>query len=104
MTTENTVTELFKQGAHYGSLRSRRHPSTKHSVFGTKDGVEIIDLEKTQKALEETLSYIRTLAKGRKKILFVGGKNEAQKAVKEQAEKIDAIRCRSLDWWDNYKS
>lgn len=77
--------ELFDVGAHYGYSRSRRHPSMTSAVFGRKNKVEIIDLEKTIEALEEALSFVRSLGKEGKQILFVGSKAEAKEGVKDIA-------------------
>lgn len=90
-TTENhaLITEMFAAGAHFGYSRSRRHPSVKPFIFGTKNGVEIMDLEKTSIELANAKEFIKTLAKGGKQILFVGTKNEAKKAVEDGAVSID---------------
>ncbi|MEK7460428.1 MAG: 30S ribosomal protein S2 [Patescibacteria group bacterium] len=90
-TVENQglITEMFAAGAHFGYSRSRRHPSTKQFIFGTKNGVEILDLEKTSVELERAKEYIKSLAKGGKQILFVGTKNEGKKALEDGALSID---------------
>ena len=80
---------MFEVGAHFGYIKSRRHPTTTPFIFGRKNNVEIFDLEKTEKNLEEAKAFVATLAKEGKRILFVGGKKEAQAAIKEAAEKID---------------
>lgn len=76
-----TLEELFAVGAHYGYSRSRRHPSTKKYVFGAKNGTEIIDLEKTIQKLEEAKAFVKELGSEGKKVLFVGGKNEAREQI-----------------------
>ncbi|MBN2094309.1 MAG: 30S ribosomal protein S2 [Candidatus Zambryskibacteria bacterium] len=86
--TENNLDELFKVGAHFGFSKSRRHPSMTPYIFGSKNRVDIIDLEKTQKFLEKALDFIGSLATSNSQILFVGGKNEAQKVIEEEAQKI----------------
>jgi len=83
------ITEMFPAGAHFGYSRSRRHPSVKPFIFGTKNGVEIMDLEKTIIELENAKEFVRTLAKGGKQILFVGTKNEAKKAMEDGAMSVD---------------
>lgn len=80
---------MFAAGAHFGYSRSRRHPSAKPFIFGVKNGMEILDLEKTSIELENAKEFIKTLAKGGKQILFVGTKNEAKKAVENGAVSID---------------
>lgn len=86
---ENPVIEsLFKAGAHFGFSKSRRHPSTKPYIFGAKNKVEIIDLEKTVTLLDEAKKYVASLAAEGKQILFVGGKNEARTSVERGANEI----------------
>lgn len=90
-TVENQglITEMFTAGAHFGYSRSRRHPSAKPFIFGTKNGIEIMDLEKTSVELENAKAFIKTLAKGGKQILFVGTKSESKKVVEDGASSID---------------
>lgn len=83
------IDEMFKVGAHFGYSKTRRHPSTSPYIFGVKNRVEIIDLEKTDELLEKALTVITALAKEGKQILFVGGKNEARGALKLAAESIN---------------
>ena len=80
---------MFAAGAHFGYSRSRRHASVKPFIFGVKNGMEILDLEKTSVELEKAKEFIKTLAKGGKQILFVGTKNEAKQAVENGAVSID---------------
>jgi small subunit ribosomal protein S2 len=70
--TDNKVIEdMFGAGAHYGYSKSRRHPSAKPFIYGSKNRVEIFDLEKTSKLLEKALDFVTELGKENKKILFV---------------------------------
>ncbi|MGB2580664.1 MAG: 30S ribosomal protein S2 [Minisyncoccia bacterium] len=90
-TVENKglITEMFAAGAHFGYSRSRRHPSAKPFIFGTKNGIEIMDLEKTSVELEKAKEFVKTLAKGGKQILFVGTKSESKKLIEDGAAAID---------------
>ncbi|HBB44338.1 MAG: 30S ribosomal protein S2 [Parcubacteria group bacterium GW2011_GWA1_44_13] len=90
-TVENKglITEMFAAGAHFGYSRSRRHPSAKAFIFGTKNGIEIMDLEKTSVELENAKAFVKTLAKGGKQIFFVGTKSESKKVVEDGATSID---------------
>jgi small subunit ribosomal protein S2 len=90
-TTQNNpkIEELFKAGAHFGFSKSRRHPSSNKYIFGSKNRMDIFDLEKTNKSLEEALEFVKNLAKEKSTILFIGGKNEAQNIIKEEATKIN---------------
>ncbi len=82
------ITELFKAGAHFAFVRSRRHPSAKPFIFGVKNRIEIFDLEKTSVSLEKALEYMKTLGTMNASVLFVGGKGEAKNAVKNGAMKL----------------
>ncbi len=86
--TNKNLDELFKAGAHFGFGKSRRHPSSAPYIFGSKNKVDIFDLEKTQESLERACNFISELAAAKAIILFVGGKNEAQEIIKEEAEKL----------------
>ena len=86
--TEKDLDELFKAGAHFGFGKSRRHPSIAPYIFGSKNKVDIFDLEKTQESLEKASDFVSKLAENKATVLFVGGKNEAQNIIKEAAEKV----------------
>lgn len=83
--SDPTIESMFKAGAHYGYTKARRHPSTKPFVYGVKNRVEIIDLEKTKLQLEEAKKFVATLAKEGKQVLFVSSKNEARESIKTHA-------------------
>ncbi len=89
--TENKgiIEEMFKAGAHFGYSKSKRHPSMKSLIFGAKNTVEIIDLEKTDEYLARAKEFVSSIAKEGKQILFVGSKNEARDVVKNAAISID---------------
>ncbi len=82
------INEMFEAGAHFGYSKTRRHTSVAPYIFGVKNKVEIINLEKTEELLEKALSFIATLAKEGKQVLFIGGKNEARSALKLAAESV----------------
>jgi small subunit ribosomal protein S2 len=73
---------MFKAGAHYGTPKSRRHPTISPFIFGKKESVEILDLEKTSVLLNKALAFISEIAKSGKQMIIVGGKNEVRDAVK----------------------
>ncbi len=83
------IDAMFKAGAHFGFSKTRRHASVAPYIFGVKNRVEIIDLEKTDELLDQALVYIAGLAKEGKQVLFVGGKNEARGSLKLAAESIN---------------
>jgi small subunit ribosomal protein S2 len=93
MTTGSDTAELkslFDTGAHFAQVRSRRHPSMKPFLVGTKGRQEIIDLVQTIGQLEAAKAVMATLAAEGKTILFVGGKVEIAALVKKAAEDIGA--------------
>ncbi len=83
------IDKLFAAGAHFGYSPSRRHPSLKSFIFGSKGTTELFDLEKTSVALESAVQFVTSLAQARKTILFVGGKAEAKGIVKRVAERLN---------------
>ncbi|KND49081.1 MAG: ribosomal protein S2 [Parcubacteria bacterium C7867-005] len=82
------IDELFKAGAHFGFVKSRRHPSSKPFIFGSKNKIEIFDLEKVKTELEKALKFVSDMGKEGSLVLFVGGKSEARLAVKNAGEAI----------------
>ncbi len=77
------IDELFQAGAHFGFVKSRRHPSAKPFIFGSKNNLEIFDLEKTSGELEKALAFIEEKGKENATLLFVGGKSEAREAIRK---------------------
>lgn len=86
--TDPVIDALFGVGAHFGSRRSRRHPSGAQHIFGAKGGVEIFDLEKTKMSLEKAEEFARALSKEGKQVLFVTSKSEARDALVEAATRL----------------
>lgn len=82
------VKRLFETGAHFAQVKSRRHPSMKRFLVGTKGRQEIIDLVKTTEQLEAAKAALAALARDGKTVLFVGGKVEVSGLLKNAAEKI----------------
>lgn len=81
-----SLVEMLKAGVHFGHQGSRWHPKMQPYIFGSRNGVHVIDLEKTQEELEKTLNYLKTLASQGKVVLFVGTKRQARELVKSAAE------------------
>jgi small subunit ribosomal protein S2 len=86
--TNPLIDELFSVGAHIGYSRSRRHPSLKNFIFGKKNKLDIIDLEKTSVQLADALLFIKALKAQGKTILFVGTKPEARESIKAAATSV----------------
>lgn len=83
------IEAMFKAGAHFGYQKSRRNASVAPYIFGVKNKVEIIDLEKSIEDLKKAEEFVSSVAKLGKQILFVGGKNEARNIVKLAALSVD---------------
>ena len=79
---------MFAAGAHFGFKKSRRHPSMKPYLFGSKEGTDIFDLERSAALLESAKETLKAAGAEGKTVLFVGTKEEISKQVREQAEKI----------------
>ena len=93
MTIGNSTAEiqrLFDTGAHFAQVKSRRHPTMKPFLVGTKGRQEIIDLVKTTEQLEAAKTVMAALAKEVNTVLFVGGKVEIAALVKKAAQEINA--------------
>jgi small subunit ribosomal protein S2 len=84
------IARLFTTGAHFAQVKSRRHPSMKPYLIGTKGRQEIFDLAQTEAQLEAAKEIMAAFAKEGKTILFVGGKVEIASLVKKFAEEIGA--------------
>ena len=81
--------ELLEAGVHFGHQVRRWNPKMKEYIFGERNGIYIIDLQKTQKLFRDALNYVTESLTERpnQKILFVGTKRQAQDAIKEEAER-----------------
>lgn len=77
--------DLMEAGVHYGYSRTRRHPTNTPLIYGTKDGVDIINLEKTIPQIENAGKFLATLGAAGKTVLFVGVKPESRNAIQETA-------------------
>ena len=84
------IDRLFGAGAHFAQVKSRRHPSMKPFVVGSKARVEIFDLVKTDEQLSEAKKAIAALARDGKTVLFVGGKREVSDGVRAAASRVGA--------------
>jgi small subunit ribosomal protein S2 len=79
-----TMKELLEAGVHFGHQTKRWNPKMQKYIFGERNGIYIIDLQKTLKRFREAYAYIRDLAAGGGTVLFVGTKKQAQEAVFEE--------------------
>ncbi len=79
--------ELLEAGVHFGHQTKRWNPKMKEYIFGERNGIYIIDLQKTLKLFKDASKFVTDLCAGGKTILFVGTKRQAQDAVAEEANR-----------------
>ncbi len=84
-----TLLELLKAGAHFGHQKSRWHPKMEQYLFGSRNGVHIIDLEKSLIEIEKVYEYVKSLAANGKLILFVGTKRQSREIIQKAAESCE---------------
>ncbi|MCJ7587672.1 MAG: 30S ribosomal protein S2 [Candidatus Aminicenantes bacterium] len=85
-----TMKELLEAGVHFGHQTKRWNPKMKDYIFGQRNGIYIIDLQKTIKIFKEALQFIRSMAETGKPILFVGTKKQAQDILREFAQRAES--------------
>ncbi len=83
-----SMKQLLEAGVHFGHQTRRWNPKMAPYIFTERNGIYIIDLQKTVKKLEEAYFFPRDIAAEGKSILFVGTKKQAQEAIKEEAERV----------------
>lgn len=81
-----TLVELLQAGAHFGHHTSKWHPKMKKFIFGERNGVHILNLEETQKALEKACAFAKSIALRGGVVLFVGTKKQAAGLVEKAAQ------------------
>ena len=81
--------ELLESGVHFGHQTRHWNPKMKEYIFGERNNIHIIDLQKTLKNFREALQFISEQASAGKTILFVGTKRQAQEAIAEEAKRCD---------------
>ena len=84
-----SMKQLLEAGVHFGHQTRRWNPKMAKYIFTERNGIYIIDLQKTVKKAEEAYKFVRSVAEEGKTVLFVGTKKQAQEAIKEEALKAD---------------
>jgi len=87
LAVEITMKELLEAGVHFGHQTRRWNPKMKEYIFGERNGIHIIDLQKTLKMFREAARYIADQAAQGKSVLFLGTKRQAQEAIAEEAQR-----------------
>src|SRR6476646_2359544 len=85
--TDVTMKNLLEAGVHFGHQTSRWNPKMKPYIFGARNGIYIIDLQRTVKLFEDAYRFVSELASRNGLILFVGTKKQAQDAIREEADR-----------------
>lgn len=86
-----TMKELLEAGVHFGHQVERWNPKMKRYIFGERNGIHIIDLQKTLKGVVDAYNFIRDVASTGAPVLFVGTKKQAQDAIAEEAKRAGAF-------------
>ena len=84
-----SMKQLLEAGVHFGHQTRRWNPKMKEYIFTERNGIYIIDLQKTVKKIEEAYYFVRDLAMEDKTILFVGTKKQAQESIEQEARRCD---------------
>lgn len=83
-----TIKQLLEAGVHFGHHTRRWNPKMAEYIFTERNGIYIIDLQKTVKKVEEAYMFVRDVAEAGDSVLFVGTKKQAQESIKEEAERV----------------
>ncbi|MEA5112455.1 MAG: 30S ribosomal protein S2 [Geobacteraceae bacterium] len=84
-----TMKELLEAGVHFGHQTKRWNPKMKPFIFGARNGIYIIDLQKTVRLFKNAYSFVRDTAQAGESVLFVGTKKQAQDSIAEEAQRCN---------------
>ncbi len=84
-----SMKQLLEAGVHFGHQTRRWNPKMRDYIYTERNGIYIIDLQKTVKKIDEAYSFVRELAENNGTILFVGTKKQAQESIKDEAERCN---------------
>ena len=84
-----SMKSLLEAGVHFGHQTRRWNPKMAPYIYTERNGIYIIDLQKTVRKIDEAYAFVRSVAMEGKSVLFVGTKKQAQDAIKEEAERVD---------------
>lgn len=85
---EDLAKQMFEAGVHFGHKKSNWNPKMKPYIYGIRNNIHIIDLEKTVQEFERALEFIKEIKKNKGKILFIGTRPQDQSLIEESAKKI----------------
>jgi len=84
-----SMKQLLEAGVHFGHQTRRWNPKMKEYIFTERNGIYIIDLQKTVKKIEEAYNFVRSLSENGQSILFVGTKKQAQESIETEAKRCE---------------
>jgi small subunit ribosomal protein S2 len=82
-----SIKDLLEAGVHFGHQTRRWNPKMKQYIFGERNGIYIIDLQKTHRLLQDALQFVQDMAAQGKNLLFIGTKRQAKEAIAEEAKR-----------------
>ena len=82
-----TMKELLEAGVHFGHQTKRWNPKMRRYLFGERNGIYIIDLQKTMQKFEEAYQFLKDVSQQGESVLFVGTKRQAAESIREEAER-----------------
>ena len=82
-----SIKDLLEAGVHFGHQTRRWNPKMKEYIFGERNGIYIIDLQKTHRLLQDALQFVQELASQGRTIMFIGTKRQAQEAIADEAKR-----------------
>ncbi len=93
-----TLEELLEAGCHFGHQVTRQNPKGRDFIFEARDGIHIIDLEKTKECLTEAAKFIKEIAKNGGSLLILGTKRQAQPILDEEIHKLKESGATDIYW------
>ena len=84
-----SMKQLLEAGVHFGHQTRRWNPKMKEYIFTERNGIYIIDLQKTVKKAEEAYNFVRSVAEAGDSVLFVGTKKQAQESIEQEAKRCE---------------
>ncbi len=93
-----TMKQLLEAGVHFGHQTKRWNPKMAQYIFGARNNIHIIDLQKTLAKIKEAYRFVRNIVENNQTVLFVGTKRQAQEIIKEEAERCGMFYVNQR-WW-----
>ena len=90
-----SMKQLLEAGVHFGHQTRRWNPKMQTYIYTERNGIYIIDLQKTVKKLEEAYNFVKDVAANGQSVLFVGTKKQAQEAIREEASRVNMFYVNS---------